>query len=63
MVQPGIERTSVGSRSKRTGGQFGFPKSPERLVEQHAQMILQEFEGGLICVFQEGTQDQSYAHR
>jgi hypothetical protein len=63
MVQPGIKRTSVGSRSKRTASQFGFPKSLERLGEQHAQMILQEFEGGLICVFQKGIQDQSYAHR
>lgn len=51
MIQSGIERISVVYRSKWTVGQFGFPKSPERLVEQHAQMILQEFEGSLICVF------------
>lgn len=41
-----------------TGGQFGFPKSPARATEQNAQLLLQEFEGGLICVLQEKTPEQ-----
>ena len=37
-------------------------QSHQRLAEQHAQMRLQEFEGGLICVFQERIEDQRHAH-
>lgn len=36
-----------------TAGQFGFPKSPARAAEQHPHILLQEFEGGLICISQE----------
>lgn len=36
-----------------TAGQFGFPKSPARVAEKHPHMLIQEFEGGLICVVQE----------
>jgi serine protease len=33
-----------------TEGRFGFPKSPEKSAEEHPHMLLQEFEGGVICV-------------
>ena len=41
-----------------TEGRFGFPKSPEKSSEEHPQMLLQEFEGGLVCVLHEGVEEQ-----
>ena len=36
---------------------FGFPKSPGKLADQHSHMLLQEFEGGMICVLCEGREE------
>jgi len=33
-----------------TEGRFGFPKSPEKSAEKNPKMLLQEFEGGVICI-------------
>ncbi len=32
-----------------TEGQFGFPKAPEEPVPDHPDLVMQEFEGGMIC--------------
>jgi len=40
-----------------TEGRFGFPKSPQKSAERHRHMLLQEFEGGLVCVLYEGGEE------